>query len=480
MNWTFWRTQPVVYLCLGLFLFAGIIFFHTPHHVVVTLTARGFVPQKIFLHKGDSITFTNQSGSQFWPASDFHPSHLLYPEFDPKRPLGSGEEWTFAFDKAGVWGFHDHLHSQFKGTVIVEGFPGESTHVCLSLFASTTNLSPVCWEGEITDTLQQKGLAAAFDTFKKLYEQDPLFARNCHDVTHVLGTAAFKQFSSNHNVIDLPETSYCGYGFYHGFMEALLLAEGPSQYGDARAYCATLAQNKDGNRSDAACVHGVGHALFDSVDGSLWGDPHAMSVRALAQCEVIFADPNSRVGCADGVFNSFANAMSAQDYNLSYATFVLTNFCYAQKVAYQQRCFGELGIGYIREKNMDRPQALQFIKNLGSTMASYELFVYVADEVKRTISNPDFDSLHTLCVSFTGTDRDECQHGVVEGVLEESGPTPSYGVMFSFCNTFSAEQGRSYCYIKAVSITRSLYHGQPAYVQACKEVAGVNFQNSCQ
>jgi len=53
----------------------------------ITLTESGFEPTSTTVKLGDSVTFTSKRGKPFWPASDLHPSHELYPQFDPKRPI---------------------------------------------------------------------------------------------------------------------------------------------------------------------------------------------------------------------------------------------------------------------------------------------------------------------------------------------------------------------------------------------------------
>src|SRR5262245_55787372 len=41
--------------------------------------------------------------------------HLIYPEFDPRRPIGPGERWSFRFSRPGTWKFHDHLTPDMTG-----------------------------------------------------------------------------------------------------------------------------------------------------------------------------------------------------------------------------------------------------------------------------------------------------------------------------------------------------------------------------
>ncbi len=86
----------------------------------VVLTEDGYKPEKITIKKGDTVTFTTKRNQFHWPASNLHPIHDIYPEFDPKEPVSSDKSWSFRFDKVGTWKFHDHLSPYYTGTIIVQ------------------------------------------------------------------------------------------------------------------------------------------------------------------------------------------------------------------------------------------------------------------------------------------------------------------------------------------------------------------------
>lgn len=86
---------------------------------IVKMGSDAYVPQNFTVKKGAKITFLNESDGLRWPASDLHPSHLIYPAFDPKAPISKGEKWVMTFDKVGEWGYHDHLAPYITGTIKV-------------------------------------------------------------------------------------------------------------------------------------------------------------------------------------------------------------------------------------------------------------------------------------------------------------------------------------------------------------------------
>ena len=87
--------------------------------VVIVLTDVGYEPSDVTISVGTTITFTTTRDTFHWPASNLHPNHTIYPEFDPLAPVPPEENWSFTFDKAGKWNFHDHLRSYYRGTITV-------------------------------------------------------------------------------------------------------------------------------------------------------------------------------------------------------------------------------------------------------------------------------------------------------------------------------------------------------------------------
>jgi len=86
---------------------------------IITLTETGFVPADITITLGETVTFKSEIGDPFWPASNLHPSHAIYSDFDPRQPVQPSAVWSFTFTKTGEWEYHDHLAPYFTGTITV-------------------------------------------------------------------------------------------------------------------------------------------------------------------------------------------------------------------------------------------------------------------------------------------------------------------------------------------------------------------------
>lgn len=88
--------------------------------LTVVYNNEGFNPKEIKIKKGDTVKFINQSDRKMWVASNNHPEHDIYPEFDQKDISLKGTEFEFKFDKSGTWGYHNHMYSNHNAIVIVE------------------------------------------------------------------------------------------------------------------------------------------------------------------------------------------------------------------------------------------------------------------------------------------------------------------------------------------------------------------------
>lgn len=95
---------------------------------VITYTNTGYSPSTLTVQVGTTVTFKNESSMAMWAASASHPTHKVYPTtggclgstFDACRGIQPGDSWSFKFDIAGNWKYHDHLKPSFFGTIIVK------------------------------------------------------------------------------------------------------------------------------------------------------------------------------------------------------------------------------------------------------------------------------------------------------------------------------------------------------------------------
>jgi plastocyanin len=105
--------------------------------LIVHMTKNGFKPDDLEVFVGDTVVFKNDDGEDHWPASNAHPTHALYSEFDPRKPVGPQASWSFTFEKSGQWKMHDHLFPHMTGVITV--VPHDSV-------TKKTTIFPRVWE----------------------------------------------------------------------------------------------------------------------------------------------------------------------------------------------------------------------------------------------------------------------------------------------------------------------------------------------
>lgn len=435
-----------------------------PRTYVIHRTAYGFEPRSLLIRAGDTVTFKSTTGEEFWPASGSHPTHQLYPEFDPKRPLAPNESWSFTFTRPGVWAFHDHLASKFQGSILVQGNPGESVKNCLE--SNAQGVKAGCYAAEVASLIETKGLDAAFAAFSKFYETDQVFRENCHDVMHIFGSKAYAVFQKTNEPVIRPETSYCAFGFYHGFIEEMFAEKGFSQLADGKAYCDLVGKTKDlpggaqgARTAAAACYHGMGHASFDTIDGKLWGNDAAMVSYALSQCKRIASNDEQYRQCGSGVFNSLANAYSARSYDLAFNDVEPLKICSDQEKVQQVGCYKEIVLGQIRHQKLDFPSALSFIYRVpDAAIGAESLFGYIDDYIRYNRGNLSVADIPKLCLAQKGElYQKACIQGSISAFVGGGQPGREYEKPLELCSLIPSGTLHTYCVTFSFDILSTHY-----------------------
>lgn len=443
------KLLAVIFLAVA--VLAGMAYAYlSPQTYTITRTNTGFSPERLTINKGDTVIFVNSSISDSWPASDSHPSHGRYSDFDPTHAIQPGDPWEFTFSRAGVWPFHDHMHPMVQGRIIVLGYEGESVEACLD--SSTDTIKAYCWDGEIDRILKKGGLDAVFDAFEKWNAEDPLFQRNCHDVSHYIGIQTYQLYKAGGAVADRIETTYCNFGFYHGFMEQALRDTGDEGVAQTVAYCEKMRDSThlgtptSRHNAVGACYHGIGHALFDSIDSTKWGDEYKMAKSALLSCESAIQPEWERTRCASGVFNSLSIALGSGEYGISFRHDDPLGVCRAVP-EYWTGCAIEIGVGYIRHNKYSLEDGFSLLRQIPVKAARLEsMQALINDEVRRRVGEPEFTHLAKECSQLM--DQEEwaaCILGVVSGFFHRETPEKGARHSIAFCGQFTLEQELLQC-----------------------------------
>ena len=468
----------IILILLGLlFVFPASYFGGTIH--TVELGEEGFSPKELEIQKGDSVKFATSRGGFFWPASNIHPEHLIYPEFDPKKPIAAGESWTFRFQKTGEWKYHDHLYPIFTGTIRVKD--GERAPEAPPS-SNCKKGDEICWENLIGKALKKEGLDSAFSVVSELYASDPSFSGRCHWFAHKLGEKAYDIFSQDRDLNLSFKTSHCGYGFFHGFMEAMFYKGG--DYELARKFCAYFGEKLKGQTGDAegACYHGIGHGVVDGADSALWGDAQAIIRPGLELCEKVSDTQTHLNRCASGVFNSLAIMYGEPKYRLPLDKENPYKICSAESAdAIRRPCYEEMNTLVLRLGNNDLEASARLVEKIPEDSYADSAIQSLAGYTASFYKNPDdFEDIISACRSLEARLRLGCIKGFAAGLVEFGAPGKEYENSLKFCSlSILTGPERDACFPRIIYYFRVLYPAEKLK-ELCRTAVEPAYQKFCE
>jgi plastocyanin len=293
----------------------------------VEMMEQGFAPNEIVIQQGDTVVWKNTGTRNHWPASNFHPTHTMYPDsdirkcgstteqmlFDSCTGIEFGETYSFTFTHAGIWHYHDHLSPSLTGTVHVVSTDDSSNE---TQNMQKENLYTSIPKPEMFRTLSDNDQATilhsiskddpkgGWEYIKEAFLVDGQVVGNAHELAHIVGNNAYRK--NGFDGIKICDPTFA-YGCYHGITEQFLLTEGSGGTRMAMEKCReTFSPNKQGGELPYySCVHGLGHGLLT------WNNLNLK--KALIDCDRL--DDTEQSYCYDGVFMEFSFS-TPQNYYL--------------------------------------------------------------------------------------------------------------------------------------------------------------------
>ena len=292
-----------------------------------------FSPAQVTIKKGDTVVFQNKSDVLFWPASNLHPSHGLYPEFDPKQGIPPGESWSFTFENPGRWRFHDHLQPVAAGEIYVldsVNTQGGSVKDKVKLLGIWDEVEIKIAKGYyyffpdyLEEDFSQVNILDASNDHQKVLGSwikivgvgkvlDKLMTDtgsgeriDCHQQAHNIGRVSYSVIG----VESFAEgNSSCHSGFYHGLIEEFFRQEGTSNLAQK---VDTLCNSFPTTFGTFECLHGIGHGVMAYFDYDL--------PKALDECKLL-KDAFSQESCFGGVFMENVVLAEGRGANAGHAT----------------------------------------------------------------------------------------------------------------------------------------------------------------
>ena len=333
----------------------------------------------------------------------------------------------------------------------------------------------------IKKTINEEGIERAFEVFAQLYATEPDFVSlGCHWTAHSIGEEAYPLFLEGKDFKLTPATAYCGYGFYHGFMQ-LLLRDNPDM-DNARAFCSYVDEQmgKQAPLSRLNCYHGIGHGFIqDPPNPELWGDPDAILEEALEICGSVSDRPNEVEECYEGAYNGVVLFMEANQYDLSLDREDLLGFCFTQPEHVFRFCIYEFAQKLDSVSDWDMLKVLGFMKDIDEEpIRQMVIGVAAAAMMQKDIIRDDNTDYVFQCRRLPDNLRPSCISGVVGGFIAHGEPEKEYIKAMDFCASSQLLKGeQDKCYNTLLNRLEYIYP-QEKVEKICQSVEAA-FQKYC-
>lgn len=282
-----------------------------------------------------------------------------------------------------------------------------------------------CYKTQLNGIVKNQNPQPAFDLVKQQYTKEPLVKSLCHQLTHIIGRAAYAKYN------DIADTfahgdQFCWSGYYHGVMEQLADEKGANYIVDnANNICADIAAKQRQSFYHFNCVHGLGHGFMEVLDANLFD--------SLKACDNLTNDWE-RTSCYGGVFmQNIMNVQSPDNTTDHTSKYLRPNEpmypCTAVEDKYKEQCY-----------LMQTSYALQIV-------------------------NYDFSKIFTACLAVETAYRTTCYQSLGR---DASGQSISDAVKTkNTCLLGSTQEAQSNCIIGAAKDFVSYFHSNVQASQLC-------------
>ena len=303
-----------------------------------------------------------------------------------------------------------------------------------------------CWMDVIRGELQNNGLAPAMKTFRQIYDAYPFFANSgCHRHAHRVGDMVYYEhylaFNDLTKIDFPPETTSCGYGFYHGFLEHLVQDNANPKFIDTT--CTYLHQRLGSTMGDirATCYHGSGHGIALAKAGDIpnaeWGKATVFIDKPLDICEALSKATSYETDeCRQGVFNVLVDWMETKEYGFSYDDKHPFAICNTQPERRKFACYYEMSMKLDRVADYDPRNLAKVLKTVSIARFRDTGFrVGIAGMVQHVVGVNGQDDIFAQCSELNDAYVGMCAQSIVSGLFEHGRPRAEYEAAHAFCSS---------------------------------------------
>lgn len=465
----------------------------------IHMTEDGFEPSEAEIKNGDTVIFENTDSRDRWPASNIHPTHGIYPEFDPKKPINPSQSWGFKFEKSGLWKYHDHLFPQFTGNITaspednqpktdsaskpqsffskiigsIKNFVSK-TIGALSVFKKNSPKSNEALQKLHYNDKIAEGSEAIFNSDEELYSYVKKFGfektisqlvnlsakfGDCHNTAHKAGRFAFEIYGNN---VFAEPAAPCHSGGYHGATEAYFAKNGTDNLSEKLKTICASAQNPFFSHQ---CVHGIGHGLMAWMDYEIHD--------ALKGCDLL---NTMQASCHSGVF--MENIVGGLSPESGHSTKYLNDNphfpCTEVAEKYKGACYFYQTSRMVQLLDGD---FAKIAKECNSIADSYKsaCFGSLGRDISGATRFHSKDSIAYCSNAPRGELRNQCLIGAVQDYFWTPDGASS---AIEFCKTLTDSLEKDACYNTIFDRATQVLNSKPDFVNFCQK-AEKKYQDAC-
>lgn len=291
-----------------------------------------------------------------------------------------------------------------------------------------------CWSSQIRAELTRGGIAEGFQAFEKLYQTSPSFKNNCHEVAHKLGASAYPLFMSGKPLDFTSATSYCQYGFYHGFLELFVPHSNTERAAD---FChkidRSLTEKTNNSGYLNACYHGLGHGSVERHNPALYGNPKEMIQRAILICRKISDTAKHLATCGEGLFNAVTETYN--DGNITIDEARPYQLCFDLTNDFASSCYAYTTQMLLLHLHGDFAKAADFVAGIpDETSARGAIMLISGTRVHGGPADAKLGEIFASCRILPKTLSTPCLIGYADALRQIGSSGNEYQESLAFCN----------------------------------------------
>lgn len=463
---------------------------------IVEMTPEGFAPTAITIQQGDTIRFINMDERGWWPASNIHPTHRLYPHtdidncgtedahkgFDACTEIPPGQTYEFTFEHVGEWKTHDHILSRNRGVITV--LPTEGYELTETAQATPTVLDRVkyywqkitLWFITLYHSFFSESAASAITSvdmiaiaeqkgpeleywvteagtelvMQALLDNSLTSGRDCHTAAHNVGRLSYELAGE---AVFQSCSAECHSGCYHGGTEAYFRDHGIE---NLEANLNTICAADLNGFFTHQCIHGVGHGLMAWTDYEI--------IEALEFCDLL---SHSQASCYSGVFmeNVVGGLADDADHFTEYLSDDPHFPCNILPDQYIDSCYFYQTSRMANLFNGDMEKIAVACAEIDQTHQS-SCFASMGRDVNAHYPEPT-DALRICGAANTEANEINCLLGAIQNTFWDSAGQSD---ALNFCLTLTAEAHKTACYWSIYDRAVSVLPDEAAVANFCTKI----------